>query len=331
MPAGPRLQPTVLRIFKMTRKFGVSIALLVFAVVLTVVSAAGPPERSITLPEIVPMPGGELERYSGGYVLRYTRHSRGPEEARIHMLRLSDRSWRVVNPWPEEPTASLVIKKVVALKDGRVVIGLRAISWDNQRAEVVAVFDLEGKLLHRIRTNPYAWDDLAVDKDESLWIFAYCPDYLESSCGSEYSLVRQYALDGSELASFLPAHSFPPGALRQPKNEADAILLSRDGVGVYSGAAREWILLDRNGQLLHRQRLPLPEEGTDFRFAMTESGRLLTGCSGCSELLEWRPEEKRFVPQAHLSGYLHGVEEGEVILARHILGKETTLEFYRFP
>jgi hypothetical protein len=315
----------------MTSKCGVFIALLMFRGILPVVSAAGQPERSISLPEIVPMPGGELERYSGGHVLRYTRHSRGPEEARIHMLRLSDRSWRVVDPWPEEPTASLVIKKVVPLQDGRVVIGLRAISWDNQRAEVVAVFNPEGKLLHRFRTNPYAWDDFAIDKDASLWIFAYCPDYLASSCGTDYSMVRQYALDGSELASFLPARSFPPDALRQPKNEADTILLSRDGVGVYSGAAREWILLDRSGKLLHRQHLPLPEGGTSFRFAMTESGRLLTGCSGCSELLEWRPQEKRFVPQEHLSGYLHGVENGEVILARHIQGKETTLEFYRFP
>jgi len=316
------------------RKHGTHI-LLVIALVAAcgwTAAAGGGLAASVVVTELVVAPNGRLPQLAGGYLLEAPGYATSPAEAKICLLNVAARSWRELNPWPEEPTAELVVKGVQPLKDGRIVVGLRAVSWANERAEVVAVFDKEGRRQSWFRTNPYAWDTFAVDEDQSLWMFGACPDYLAHECGMDDPLVRHYSLDGKLLDGFLPFRSFPEGALHVPERKvgSDWVGLSRAAVGIYVAATAEWIELDRKGRILARQKMELPSDSHGFRFARSRSGRLVVGGSGMAALLEWNPQTATFEPRPDFSGYLLGAEDGKLVLATFVVGKETTLHYHEF-
>jgi hypothetical protein len=315
----------------MTRNyFGLALCTLVLPSILTAVE----PVRRTVVPEITVDYSSGVPMLVNNRLIVSKYHCESESCSTVRMLDLATRTWREINPWPPEPTAVLVIKKVVPLDDGRIVVGLRAISFDNQRAEIVATFDKAGKRTGWFRTNPYAWGDFAVDKDGSVWMFGFCPDYVAASCGTDYGTVRHYSLAGDLLDSFLPYNAFPDGALLVPKQDVlyTYFFLAPERIGVYVDPTSEWIQIDRKGTVLSREKLSLPEIGNPFRLGMNPEGRLVLSGNGLASLKQWNSQHKAFedLPDRNGAAFL-GVHDGNIVMADFFpAGKPLALNYYDF-
>jgi hypothetical protein len=296
------------------------------------ITHAEEPVQVKTVPEIVFDRNAMIPRLVNNHLIVSKYYCESAGCSVVKLLDLQNRTWREFNPWPSEPTAGVVIKKVVPLRDGRIVVGLRCISFDNQRAEIVAVFDKSGKRTGWFRTNPFAWDDFALDNDNSIWVFGFCPDYLTNSCSTDYGTVRHYSLEGDMLHAFLPYDTFPKASLLGARSGVmyTYVFVGSKGIGVYVDPTGEWIQLDRKGTIVSRERLALPEAGDSFRLGMSPSGRVFLWGNGLAGLREWNSQKKAFenVPGAN-GNLFFCVEGGTIVMGELRLdGKPLLLKYY---
>ena len=286
--------------------------------------------KTVTIP-VAPASAAEpLPRVSGNSLVEYQTYSEVAGASKIRLMDLETRTWRELDPWPQEPAIGLTVKKVLPRADGQVFVGLRVISPLNQRAEVFAVYDKSGKQTSWFRTNPFAWDDFAVDEKETLWMFGGCPDYLAADCGPDFPTLRRYSLGATVLGAFLPRSSFSKDPISFPRIAGlSQVLAAGERVGVYAAGTEEFIRMDPSGRLISREKLNLPSEVYFTRFAMAGDGRLfLRGVTG--GVLQWDPTRKEFVTvPAVQGGSFSGIERDYAFMISTRIGENTTISYHR--
>jgi len=310
-------------------KIAFSLCKVLLAAVATATFAQAP-VKTVKVP-VAPASAAEpLPRVSGNSLVEFQTYSEVQGASKIRLLDLGTRTWRELDPWPPEPAIGLTVKKVLPRADGRVFVGLRVTSPLNQRAEVFAVYDKSGKRTSWFRTNPFAWDDFAVDEKETLWMFGHCPDYLAATCGSEFQSVRRYTLEGHETGAFLPLSSFSQDPFAPPRIAGQSqIFATRGRIGVYAPATEEFVQMDLGGQLLSREKLSLPAEVYFTRFAMSGGGGLyLRGATG--GVLRWESSRRQFLALPSIQGgSFCGIEDGYAVLMSTRIGENTTISYHR--
>lgn len=305
----------------------------ILSTAVSILCIAGEPFKIVQAPpEFAPV--GRPSSLQGEKLIQLQSYSESSATTNVKVHDLQTGTTIEFNVWPEEPTAALLIKKVAPLRDGRFAVGMRAISWENHRAEIVAIFDKSGRRVSWFRTNPFAWDDLALDGDQTLWIFGHCPDYLRSECGTDSPTVRHYSLKGDLIEGFLPYSAFPGDSLYllpSSKTFGSSVFTTRQSIRVYADMTSEWIELNRKGKILSRQKLIFPEDGYGLRLAMSESGRLVTMGSGLESPFEWSPKDQAFSRREDWTGRdILGSGDGWIALGSGEFGKPIRMRYYEF-
>ena len=263
--------------------------------------------------------------YSAPYIVQHSGYAQTSAEAEVRLVHEQTGKKVNLNVWPPEPTVAISIKRIIVLPDQSIVAGLRLISPENQRAEVISIFNATGERKSWFRTNPYAWNDFAVDDDGSLWMFGYCPDYLAAQCGLDYPLVRHYSLTGDLREGFLSPRDFlPPGSLNKPRSANSWIAVRHDFIALFVSGTSEWLRLDKKGKILERYPVSLPDFGD--RFALSPEGKLLLGGSGIGRLLEF-DADGTVAERPEYQGYLLGSNGDTIVLADFEMGAKTRVTY----
>ena len=302
----------------------ISAALLVATA--AALAAEGNYRQSTRLTEFIAGVYEPTPSYSAPYIVQHNGHADTIAEAEIKFVHEQTGKTFSINVWPPEPTVMIAIKQAVVLPDQRILVGLRLISPENYRAEVIGIFNAAGERKSWFQTNPYAWSAFAVDSDDSLWFFGKCPDYLAAECGADYPLVRHYSLKGELLEGFLSPRDFLPlGTLNKPPSTivSSWVDVRRDFIGLFVGSTSEWLRLDRKGKILERSHVAVPDFAD--RFALSPEGRLLIGGSGVGRLLELDPESGTVAERPEYTGYLMGTNGDTIVLADFVMGAKTKL------
>ena len=279
-------------------------------------------------PQYAPAYGAQLPSYVPGFLVDYKSLPQHSGEAWVRILDTQSGEWRTINIWPsDEQCQAVAILGLARLTDGRTVVGLRLISQSNQRLNALAVFGSDGKRESWFRTYPFAWDEMAVDREGKVWIFGTCPDYLEKECAPLSTTLRRYELTGKLLEEHLPLTAFPSSALNQaPSPEGNRWMgVIDDAVFVFVSQTREMVRVSRSDGSIKRQVLQIPENTRHIRFAISPSGRILTGANGWSALREVDLATGELAVLADHSGWLYAIEGGEVVTGQFVIGKETVL------
>jgi hypothetical protein len=146
--------------------------------------------------------------------------------------------------------------------------GTLAISWVGLPKIGIDIRDSSGNLIRSIDTGRYMPAQLSFGQDHSLWSFGWQRDAArpEIADRQDYLTVRKYLADGKQVGAYLPRSLFPAG-LEPGGAEWQQRLITvtgdRVGINAYSGktgAQREWVELDLNGDLTGRWRLDQSDE-----------------------------------------------------------------------
>lgn len=289
--------------------------------------------RTITVQASIRSATEPVPYFAGSHLIQHRGYSESQAEAKIRLLDPATNHWRELNPWPAEATEGLTIKGVAPLSDGRVVVGLRAISVENQRAEILAVYDKNGNMSW-FRTNPFAWDSFAVDPANSVWMIGGCPDYLASECGgTDYATLRHYSLDGEELGAYLPVGLIKGDPLwgARPTGRS-RVFASGSRIGVLVAGTHEWLQVDREGRLLSRETLAFPASVYSGFVGMTDDGRFVLQPNGVPHLMEWTRESRSFEQVPGLGGgFFTGIQNGRAVFIDVKFGEPLQIRFLDYP
>jgi hypothetical protein len=295
-------------------------------------SLAVEPVKTIDVPAAIER-AGFVVRVQGSTLIQNRFFVHSSAESSVRLVDLDTRAMREINVWPTEPTESLVIKRVIPLRDGRIAVGLREIRWDSVRAEVLAIFDKSGSRVASFQTNPIGWDDFALDSDQTVWMFGICSAHPISLCEADYPTLRHYSLKGELIDGFLPYKTFPDKALHGSSEKVGRshVFVSPSLIGVYVGAMDEWIQLDRKGAVLSREAVTFPENHYGQRLAMSPSGKLVCMASSMDSAREWVSKDHGFSKSLDWTGNeILGAGDGRIALASNAPGVPIRVRFYDF-
>jgi hypothetical protein len=102
---------------------------------------------------------------------------------------------------PEASDAGVVA--ATALKDGRIVVGVRASDSEGRLANLLGVSDDSGNIRLLFRTNPFIIDQMCTGDNDTVWAYGWEESPTDRSVALRYKALRQYDLQKGEIQTVL--------------------------------------------------------------------------------------------------------------------------------
>ncbi len=193
------------------------------------------------------------------------------------------------------------------------VDGSAAVLLHSASEASVALLSPAGLVGQRLPLAGFVPSRIAFGGDHTLWVL-----------GSPGAILRHYSRQGALLKDYLER---PPISDSADRAGPAFLGVSRDRVGIYDPAAREWTELDFNGKVTGHWTLPFPEEelhnlpepppAPRFQgFGFTEDGRLFARVFGAGiNVQQFDKEAGQWRRVGPYGGYLIGVNGSALMVA----------------
>jgi hypothetical protein len=206
-----------------------------------------------------------VPKWQNGFLLAYQTHN---EPSAVFAF---DRSGKMVlNKRIEIPDAGeVVIRDTAASLDGRFAFT----GWGTASGAVIASLTSSGAMAWIINPTGFAAGRIAFAADGTLWAFGHVSDpAIRRSDAPDYPTLRQYDSQGHLVRAVLSRDSFAFRTWLRPDAQA-FMVTTPDRIGIYTDAAREWVEVSLNGDVLGRWKgVDIPEEDHATGAALLPNG-----------------------------------------------------------
>jgi hypothetical protein len=207
-----------------------------------------------------------VPKWQNGFLLAYQTHN---EPSAIFAF--DRRGQLVLNKRIEIPDAGeVVIRDTAASLDGRFAIT----GWGTASGAFIASLTSSGAMAWMVNSTSYAAERIAFAPDGTLWAFGHVSDpaIRRSQDAPDYPTLRQYDSQGHLVRAVLSRDSFAFRTWLRPDAQAFMVTTS-DRIGIYTDAAREWVEVSLNGDVLARWKgMDIPEHDHATGAALLPNG-----------------------------------------------------------